>query len=231
MKRGESWKAPEIWLLTGIQLIKEGKVHYGWNVASSFQVGAAVDAGVITEGVPTEQDVAKLDVKHSSTAKVQNIYGHKGERVWCAQFMKIAVEFEKEPKINPTKGSLKEVPKAERMKITLREVEDLGIKGARRFPTNEDVQSDEKLEGCAGEKAVFSWDNHTAEIVGLECVDRMEGDEAEVGENGDGELAKEIDVSEAPYAEAMAKVDWKWYEEYSTYLDYQQKELDEEEES
>jgi len=90
------FKAPEIWMVTGVQLVKNGTVHTRSSRGSKFGGGAGVDVGLAAGGPP---GVAALEVEagHENNALVGNHFGHKEERVWAAQFMQISFEFGKAP--------------------------------------------------------------------------------------------------------------------------------------
>ncbi len=69
------WKAPSIWLVTGVHLISDGRVHAGWDAGLNMQGGISADAGTLAGGPPTGKPAA--DVQGSLKKHI-----HMEEPIW-----------------------------------------------------------------------------------------------------------------------------------------------------
>ena len=193
-----AWKPPRIWVCTGLQLITRGAVRCGASNGHSVGVGANVDAGLVTTGIPTGQSLVNVDGETASNGQVENDYDYRGERVWAAQWFQLDVDFR-----HRGPGD-EERP----MVVTLKEVEDLkhGVRKFQQYSTAQDEADNSE------------WVD-VAEIVGLrapdvkvkEQLDQSEADRP--GENSD------LEFDERPYADAMHGIDWTMYEKYCKYLE------------
>ncbi|KAI1332041.1 hypothetical protein F5Y16DRAFT_358382 [Xylariaceae sp. FL0255] len=210
-KTGEPWQAPSIWLVTGVILISDGRVHSGWNVGHGIEAHAGVDAGLIAGGVPTGHHAAKLHGSVSHNVQMSNLYGQSGERVWCAQFMKLAVDFTNGPKESLWKGwHLRLFPQQQVELLGLRQVENLGPSGVRRS-----TQSKAPLS--------IDWKNHQAIVKGLETIGAKTDTDVEAAPEyveADQPLDKMV-VSDLPYDERLSAQDWDTFQDYLTYVEYQ----------
>lgn len=129
--KGDHWTAPDIWLVTGVQLITGGKVTSGASRGGGQGGGVHLDPGML-HGVPTGQSVASIHAGSGNAVEANQEYGHKDERVWAAQFMRLIVQFGK-PSVEgvtstPTGPTL--IPRKP-MTVTLKELEDLGANAVR----------------------------------------------------------------------------------------------------
>ncbi|KAI0525330.1 hypothetical protein F5B22DRAFT_334309 [Xylaria bambusicola] len=219
-KTGEPWKAPSIWLVTGVHLISNGCVHSGWNVGLNVQGGANVDPGTLAGGTPTGRSAADVRGSRRENVQMENLYGQSGERVWCAQFMELAVEFTNGPGRNESQGwSTRLLPKKEIEVLQLRQVEDLGVSGVRRRVTSKESQS-----------SSIDWKKHQAMIIGLQTTGH---DDYEPTATTDDTTATATDrpdieeplskmvVADLPYNQGLSARDWGTFEDYLAYLDYQ----------
>lgn len=117
------WKAPSIWLVTGVHLISDGRVHAGWNAGLNMQGGISADAGTLAGGPPTGKPAADVQGSLKKNIHMENLYGQSGERVWCAQFMELAVDFTNGPQRNESQGWFTRLlPKREVEVLQLRQV-------------------------------------------------------------------------------------------------------------
>ncbi|OCL13544.1 hypothetical protein AOQ84DRAFT_436266 [Glonium stellatum] len=188
-----SWKAPDIWLVTGIQLITGGTVLVGSSKNSSQSVGAKIDAGIM-QGMPTGQDLVSVQGSHKTAAGTTTQYGHQDERVWAAQFMQLIVEFRK----SNEKGA------PDSMIVSLKEIEDLGEDKVR------DDESPNRQSGEAQDGSdINNTGEHVAEIVGVGSETASEEEKAK---------STDFEVSDRSYEEAMEGIDWVKYDEHSKYL-------------
>ncbi|KAI1334310.1 hypothetical protein F5Y15DRAFT_292823 [Xylariaceae sp. FL0016] len=215
LKNGKSWRTPSIWLVTGIHLISDGQVHTGWEVGRAVEVEANLDPGA-AGGAPTGQKAIEFKGSSGSNVQMENLYGRRGDLVWCAQFMELAVDFTNPVgQSAPTGGHLRLFSKKEIETLGLKQIEDLGKNGVRRaVPMNRNIPS-------------IDWKNHNANILGLRSVD-LEHSKAE---SGDGTLATgddpddgklpELSISDIPYEQDIGVQDWKIFQDHLAYLEYQ----------
>ncbi|KAI0434710.1 hypothetical protein F5Y09DRAFT_337377 [Xylaria sp. FL1042] len=213
-KTGEPWKAPSIWLVTGVHLISNGRVHSGWNVGFSIQGSISADPGTLAGGTPTGTSAADVQGSLKKNVQMETLYGHSGERIWCAQFMELAVDFTNGPQRNESQGWVTRLfPKKEVEVLQLRQVEDLGVSGVRRRATLK-----------ASPSSLIDWEKHQAIIIGLQTTgdntDEMAmADDGTVTDN-DEPLGKMV-VADLPYNQGLSRQDWETFEEYLAYLEYQ----------
>jgi hypothetical protein len=85
-------KVPEIWMVTGVQLVTNGEVHTGSSRRVNGGVRAGADPGPLL-GLAPGTAALRLDAGKENNAVVNNHFGHDGERVWAAQFMQVTFEF------------------------------------------------------------------------------------------------------------------------------------------
>ncbi|KAJ2975835.1 hypothetical protein NUW58_g8249 [Xylaria curta] len=223
-KTGEPWKAPSIWMVTGIHLISDGCVHSGWNVGLNVQGSISADPGTLTGGPPTGTSVADVQGSLRKSVQMENIYGQcrkkLGERVWCAQFMELAVEFTNGPRRDESQGwHTRLFAEKEIEVLQLRQVEDLGVSGVRRRATLKNSPPSLSID----------WKKHEAMIVGLQTtgedtdeIATAEDDTAKPMERSDNdEPLDKMVVADLPYNQSLSRQDWEMFEEYLAYMEYQ----------
>ncbi|KAI0422053.1 hypothetical protein F5X98DRAFT_388250 [Xylaria grammica] len=212
-KTGEPWKAPSIWLVTGVHLISDGRVHSGWNLEKNMEGNMSADLGTLISGVPISTGDVQGSMKKS--IQMENLYGQSGERVWCAQFMEIAVDFTNGPQRNDSQGWFTRVfPKKEIEVLQLRQVEDLGVGGVRRKGSMKEPAS-----------SPIDWKQHQAKIIGLQATGE-DTDEAATTNDGterpdNDEPLSKMAVTDLPYNQGLSGRDWETFEDYLAYLEYQ----------
>ncbi|KAI8633068.1 hypothetical protein F5Y19DRAFT_287117 [Xylariaceae sp. FL1651] len=215
---GEPWKAPSIWLVTGIHLVSDGRVHSGWDVGFRVEGKASLDAGTIAGGLPTGKKAATVSELSRKEVHMENLYGQSGERIWCAQFMELAVDYTNGPTRTNSQGwHLRLLPKQQVEVLGLRQVEDLGVSGVRRAAT------------AAKEASSIDWKNHQAIIIGLQATGDEEietaaadGDTDTTVENPDNdEPLEKMVVTDLPYNQGLSAQDWEIFQDYLAYLEYQ----------
>ncbi|KAI0490820.1 hypothetical protein F4859DRAFT_24728 [Xylaria cf. heliscus] len=219
-KTGEPWKAPSIWLVTGIHLISDGRVHSGWNVGLDVHGGIRADPGTLTGGPPTGVSAADVQGSLNQNVQMENLYGQSGERVWCAQFMELAVDFTNGPRRDESQGWFTRLfPNKEIEVLQLRQVEDLGVGGVRRRATFKRSSS----------SSLIDWKKHQATIIGLQTTGEDTDDmgtaddgslDATERQDNDEPLDKMV-VTDLPYNQDLSGRDWETFEDYLAYLEYQ----------
>ncbi|KAJ8124061.1 hypothetical protein ONZ43_g137 [Nemania bipapillata] len=216
-KTGEPWKAPSIWMVTGVHLVSDGRVHSGWDVGLNLKAKINADPGTLAGGPPTGKSAAAIQGSLSHGVQMENLYGQAGERVWCAQFMELAVEFTNGPQRNGPQGWFTRFfPKKEV------EVEDLGVGGVRRRAT--------AMKGDSLSLPI-DWNKHQARIVGLQttgedttktaAVDDDIVDTMDTEHPDNDEPLDKMVVTDLPYNQGLSGRDWKTFEDYLAYMEYQ----------
>ncbi|KAI1131932.1 hypothetical protein F5Y10DRAFT_25972 [Nemania abortiva] len=229
-KTGEPWKAPSIWLVTGVHLVSDGRVHSGWTVGLNVEGKINADPGTLTGGPPVGVSAANVRGSLDQSVRMENLYGQSGERVWCAQFMELAVDFTNGPQRSESQGWFTRLfPKKEVEILQLRQVEDLGVGGVRRRARS---IKDEALSPS------IDWKKHQAMIVGLQTTGEGAGKIAAADDDSDDsadanatatecadndEPLDEMVVADLPYNQSLSlsAQDWKTFEDYLAYLEYQ----------
>ncbi|KAI1284650.1 hypothetical protein F5Y07DRAFT_11033 [Xylaria sp. FL0933] len=207
----KKWKAPSIWLVTGVHLISDGRVHSGWNVGINMQGSISADPGAPTGGTPTGRSAADVQGSLKKNIQMENLYGQSGERVWCAQFMELAVDFTNGPQRNESQGWFTRLfPKKEIEVLQLRQVEDLGVSGVRRRATLK-----------ASPSSSVDWNNHQAMIIGLQTTGENSDEGADGTFTDNDEPLDKMVVADLPYNQGLSKQDWETFEEYLAYFEYQ----------
>ncbi|KAH8162121.1 hypothetical protein CIB48_g6139 [Xylaria polymorpha] len=217
---GEPWKAPSIWMATGVHLISDGCVHSGWNVGLDVHGGVRADLGTLTGGPPTGVSAADVEGSLNQNIQMENLYGQRGERIWCAQYMELAVNFTNGPQRDESQGWFTRLfPKKEIAVFQLRQVEDLGVGGVRRRATFKQSSPSSSID----------WKKHEAKIIGLQTTGE---DTDEMGSAGDDsadsterrdndEPLDKMVVSDLPYNQDLSGQDWETFQDYLAYLEYQ----------
>jgi hypothetical protein len=198
-------------------MISNGLVHSGWAVNQGIQGSVKADPGTLTGGPPTGQVAADVQGSLRKNVQMENLFGQTGERVWCAQFMELAVNFTNGPERNPPQGWLTRLfPKKHVEVLQLRQVEDLGVSGVRRATTSKDSPS-----------SSIDWKNHQAMIIGLQSTGQethelVTTDDAtdDAASDNDEPLDKMV-VTDLPYDQGVSGQDWNVFEDYLAYLEYQ----------
>ncbi|KAE9975499.1 hypothetical protein EG328_003158 [Venturia inaequalis] len=141
---GHQFKAPKIWLCTGVQLATNGDVHTGSARHNRASVGAGVYAGAIAGGPPGVL-VAQTEGGHARGAEAGSHFGYEGERVWAAQFMEVSFKFSSA--LDPEdKDHSKTIAK-----IQLEDVADLKTRGLR---ASQDITISEEKEDVTETKGI-----------------------------------------------------------------------------
>jgi hypothetical protein len=185
------WKAPEIWMCTGLQMVTGGDVYAAGAREKKFEAGVGADPS-LAAGLPPGTLKVKAEAGQHSEQEASTGYGYEDERVWAAQFMEIEFEYgdDNDPALQKIQRSKDMLPKTI-ADFRLKDIADLQDKGIRGLKTQKESVPAPKRR---------------ARIVVEE--------EAEIPEE-DGEIV----MDEIPYVEALKDVSWANYNEASRYLD------------
>jgi len=182
------FKAPEIWMVTGIQLITGGDVQVGSSRSIGGSIGVSGDAG-IAFGAPPGLASVGIKASHGHDSEANQGYSYDDERVWAAQFMEVKIEYgDEEDKAVKTKEN-KLVPSA----ISIFQLEDIADLKSRGIRATQRQRAD------------------APKLIGRIVVEDVE-DEDEDAESDD------MHLSDYPYVEVLKDTDWDMYDECSKYL-------------
>merc|ERR1711939_318467 len=129
------WKAPEIWMVTGLQLVAGGDVYAAGSRDKKFEAGVGADPSVAA-GLPPGTLKVKAEASQSHGQEANTGYGYEDERVWAAQFMEIELEYgdDEDIELQKRERSKDLLPKAI-ADFRLKDIADLGAKGIRGMRT------------------------------------------------------------------------------------------------
>lgn len=191
---GNNFKAPEIWMVTGVQYVTAGDVMLGSSRSLNGTLGAYGDLGAAFSAPPGMAKVG-AEFKHGSGSEANSGYGFNDERVWAAQFMKVRIEYgTKEDKILKSKSN-KPVP-ATILSLELEDIADLGARGIRG--------TEKEREDANGQMFV-----KPPKPVGRIVVD----EEGDASEDSDG-----IQLDDEEYVKSLRDTNWEMHDEASKYL-------------
>jgi len=190
---GNNFKAPEIWMVTGVQLVTRGNVHVGSSKSISGTLGASGDPGAAL-GIPPGLTKVGSEARHGHGSEANSGYGYSGERVWAAQFMKVKIEYG--TKEDKTLKSLthKAVP-ATILSLELEDIADLGARGIRG--------TEKEREDANGQMFV-----KPPKPIGRIVVDEEEDDS-----DSDG-----IKLGDEEYVNSLSGTNWEMHDEALKYL-------------
>ncbi|KIW07369.1 hypothetical protein, variant [Verruconis gallopava] len=185
------WKAPEIWMVTGLQLVTGGDVYAAGSRDKKVEGGLGADPSVAA-GLPPGTLKVKAEASHEHSEQASNGYGYEDERVWAAQFMEIDIEYgdDDDPALQKREKSKDMLPKTI-ADFRLKDIADLRARGIRGLKSDGEKRLQPKLR---------------ARIVAHE--------DEELPEDPDG-----IDIDELPYVDALKGTSWDDYYECFRYLD------------
>lgn len=187
---GHQFKAPKIWMVTGVQLVTNGDVHTGSSKHNRFGLGAGVDAGALAGGPPGVLN-AQVEGAHAHGAEAGNHFGYEGERVWAAQFMEVSFEFSVTPDPE-SRGRPKTIAK-----FSLEDIADLKARGLR-----------------AGQDIRMHADGQSMRPPPHPLVARI----TITQEDSDVMETKGIQIDDHPYVKSMKDTDWESYNECLKFL-------------
>jgi hypothetical protein len=217
--RGSEWRAPHIWVCTGIQLIENGDVRLETSAGRKIEGSVTVNPGMLTTAIPNTPAVVELGASSEHTTATSTNYGYTKERIWAAQFFRLDVDY-------LARGKGTDNDKATQA-ITLIEIEDLGAAAIRRDTTAENVAGVSGTNDREKEDASKVVDNNDsgardATIVGLigpDIHDKNSGAAHTEERKTDKNKSTEISIDDAVYSRALKGVDWNQYEKYSNWVD------------
>jgi hypothetical protein len=180
----KEFKAPEIWMLTGVQLVTDGELTTEASRNTKFAAGAGGDVGPAVN-LPPGVAAVNAEAGHEDSAQAGGHFGYQGERVWAAQFMRVTFEFGKIP--DEEEGSH---PKTI-LKFNLEDVPDLQARG---------------LRGSHEERMQVDGRPRTPppSLDARVTVNESEDEQSDEYENA-------ITIDDTPYVEAIGNTDWKAY--------------------
>ena len=184
------WKAPEVWMCTGLQMVTGGDVYAAGMRDKRFDGAIGVDPS-LAAGLPPGTLKVKAEVGHAQGEEAKTTFGFEDERVWAAQFMEIDLEYgdDNDPALQKRERAKDLLPKTI-ADFRLRDIADLGAKGVRGVRTNVDAVRPPKRRA----RILVDEDAETSEDDGIQ-------------------------LDEIPYAEALHGTSWADYNECSRYLD------------
>lgn len=185
------FKAPKIWMVTGVQLVTNGEVHTGSSRHTKVGFGAGVDVGLLAGGPPNLAAI-EGEVGHEHNAQADNHFGYEGERVWAAQFMEVSFEFSSTPDPND-----KDHPKTI-AKFQLEDIADLKARGLR---AGQDVRL------LADGKSIGPPPPLVARITVAKETEAVVENESNA-----------IHIDDHPYVNSMKDTDWQSYNECLKFL-------------
>lgn len=218
--RGSEWRAPHIWVCTGIQLVENGEVSLENSAGRKFEGSVTVNPGMLTTAIPNTPAVVEVGGSNEHTTATSTNYGYTKERIWAAQFFRLDVDYLARGKgTNDDKAA---------QAITLIEIEDLGATAIRRDTTAENIAENAgKDDGGKGDEASKALDNNDsgardATIVGLvgpDVYDRNSGVARPEELQKSNNKPNEIIIDDAVYSKALKGIDWNQHEKYSNWVD------------
>lgn len=123
-------------MLTGVQLVTGGQVEEGFRKANTQHLGITLDAGTVTNGIPSGQELASIDANHGNSSNTEANFSYEDQRVWAAQYMQL--------KFDPKKLAKPEAARqTERMLVKVKDLFDRGptaLRGNHIEPTEESFQ-------------------------------------------------------------------------------------------
>lgn len=187
-----TWTAPELWLVTGVQYLTGGEYQFEDNATNELSAHGGADVGAAAGG-PAGVANIQAEARHERANGAQNGFGHEDERVWAAQFMSVKIDFgaqAPDPKLSGRAWAPKTIKT-----IYLEDVKDLEFQG---------VRAGQKLPGEEAPELV-------ARITTV-SEDRDQG----MSEDEDSEEGLVID--DGPYVHALQKANWEMHRKYTNYL-------------
>lgn len=184
------WKAPEIWMVTGLQLVRGGDVYAAGSRDKKFEAGVGGDPS-LAAGLPPGTLKIKAEAGRETSEEANNGYGFDDERVWAAQFMEIGIEYgdDDDPALQKQQRAKDMLPKTI-ADFRLKDIADLKARGIRGLR----VESDAKVPKPRGRVII--------------------DENAEDPEDPDG-----VEMDELPYVHAMKDTSWDDYNDCARYLE------------
>lgn len=131
----DRWKAPELWMVTGVQYVTQGQIHFEGSASKQFSGKVGGDIGAATGAAPPGVLKIRGEAGFSGSDGAKNDFGHENERIWAAQFMPVMIKFGREEDAKLTLQAGTSLPKTIRQ-FQLQDVRDLITRGIRAGPGN-----------------------------------------------------------------------------------------------
>lgn len=194
------FKAPEIWMVTGVQLVTEGDVFVGSSRSISNTLGASGDPG-ISFGAPPGMTAIGGEMSYAQGSEANNGYGYEGERVWAAQFMEVKIVYgSEEDKSLKTIGD--EPAPATILAFPLVDIADLKSRG---------IRATQKQRADAQGRPLAK----LPELVGRIVADDIKAKDIEDDTSTED---SDIGLGDRFYMESVENTDWEMYDEHTKYL-------------
>lgn len=191
------WKAPAIYMVTGVQLVKGGDVFASGSRNTGGSVGIGGDPS-LAAGLPPGTLKVKVEGGQQRSTEANNGYGYEDERVWAAQFMEVDIEYGDDEDVALGKQEKKESLPKVIDSFRLKDIADLKARGIRGFRSDEPVVKPPKP------------------IARVVCADLEE----ESPEDTEG-----VRFDEMPYVEALKDTSWTDYDDHLRYLEDEDKQV------
>lgn len=188
------WKAPELWVVTGIQYVTGGEFHFQGSASSKMGASAGGDLGAAL-GAASGAFRTKAEASRERSEGAQYDFGHSEERVWAAQFMPVKIEFGLQPEDPQLRNGNERHPKAI-IQIQLDDIQDLTPRGFR-----------------AGQEEGQGSGTTTTELIG-----RIVADPPVISEDDGGSDEEGLVIDDTPYVTSMQNANWDMYKEYCKWL-------------
>jgi len=182
------FKAPEIWMVTGVQLVTGGDVQVGSSRSVGGSIGAHIDPG-LAFGAPPGLASVGVHASHSHDSEANHGYGYENERVWAAQFMEVKIEYGDEEDKTVKMKENKLVPAT----ISTFQLEDIADLKARGIRATQRQRAD------------------APKLIGRIVLEDVDDDDVDADSD-------DIRLSDHPYVEVLKDTDWDMYDECSKYL-------------
>ena len=190
---GDKWKAPKIWMVTGIQYITGGDIHSTGSASSKTTGTAGVDLSLALN-TPPGSAKAKVEGSQERSKEATTDYKHEQERVWAAQIYPVNIEYGlEEDGVIPAKGKPKTIAT-----FALSDVQDLKKAGIRDRDNKDLDQPTGPVPNLIGRVTV----QHSTESV----------------PDDDGETVKSLVIDDAQYIANKTNTDWNQYNMYKNLL-------------
>lgn len=193
------WKAPELWMVTGVQYVTGGDLHFENHTSSKISGEAGGDLGLAV-GAPPGVLKAKAEASREKSNGAQNDFSHEDERVWAAQFMPVKIEFgpQEDPELS---NNGKEMHPKTILQFQLEDVPDLTPQG---FRVSQEEQAEEPV-------------SDPPELVGRITI-RQPPAKPDGLNDANAKDPEGLIIDDMPYVAAIQTANWEMYDECSKYL-------------
>lgn len=182
------WRAPKIWMVTGVQYVTGGTMHSQNDISNTVGGKAGGDPSLAAGAPPGTLSVKAEGNREHTNGNVTDL-SHDDELVWAAQFMPVSIEFEDKAAAELSEKTGLALPRSI-YRFRLQEVGDLGINGARA-PTGGSLPG----------------------LFGNVTIQKSEDDGDDLSDESDG-----FDIDDTQYVADQRATDWERYNECKSWL-------------